>query len=118
MEVGNETGGVIWDGGFWEEIVGWWVDASRWLVCRVVFASDITSVDSAFASTNEVVDSLEYCICQSVSALALPPSFDDPTIVTIDLKVGSCGARCCEECLDEEFESNRRSEERRVGKEC
>jgi hypothetical protein len=93
-------GDISWDGDLWEEAGGWRIDTSWQFICWVVFALDITSVDSAFASTSEVVDSLKNFIGGPVSALAFPPSLNNPTVVAIDLEVGFCGI-CCEECLDE-----------------
>jgi hypothetical protein len=82
-----------------------WIDASGWVVCGVVFARDVMRVDSAVASANEVVDSSKHKVGGPISAVTLPPSFDNATVVTVDLEVIPSLAPW-EERSDEEFEAN------------
>ena len=82
-----------------------WIDASGWVVCRVVFARDVTRVDSAVASASEVMDSSKHKVGGPVSAATLPPSFDNATVVTVDLEVIPSLA-LWEERLDEELKAN------------
>ena len=68
------------------------IDASGWLVGRVVLAGDISGVDGASLSLEGGVDAPEYEICLFVPAMAFPPSFNHSFVVSVNLEVSAATA--------------------------
>ena len=67
------------------------VDPSGRAVSWVVLARDVSSVEEDAFLFRETVNVSENVICGFVSAPALPPAFDDPSVISEDLDVGASG---------------------------
>jgi hypothetical protein len=95
-------------GGYdWEEERSWGVDSARRLIRWIVGASDILCEDAedSIGRFNEGVNSLENDVDCVITMPAIPPSFDDPHVVSVDNDV----LWCLEDRVDsvnKEFESD------------
>ena len=67
------------------------VDPSGRAVGWVVLARDVSSVEKDAFLFRESVNVSENVVCRFVSAPALPPALDDPSVISEDLDVGASG---------------------------
>ncbi|GLB36658.1 hypothetical protein LshimejAT787_0309450 [Lyophyllum shimeji] len=88
----------------WPQL-GWAWREGGVIVCRIVFARDVARVDGAAIVTEEAVDAFENSVGGFVATPALPPAFDNTTVVSEYLKLIALSADC-EQGTDEELEAN------------
>ena len=67
------------------------VDPSGGAIGWVVLARDVSSVEEDAFLFRESVNVSENVVCRFVSAPALPPAFDDPSVISENLDMGAPG---------------------------
>jgi len=94
-----------WQFDRWEEFAEFWKDASRWSVCWVGRAGDVSSVDHTFMFAEKNMDSFEDLVDVAISASSRPPTFDDTSVVSINFESRAWGG-VPEDDPDEELHSD------------
>ncbi|PBK79627.1 hypothetical protein ARMGADRAFT_1040655 [Armillaria gallica] len=82
--VNNEGEQLIWDWDWRKEERPLRVYSSRWSICRVTCAGDVSCVDVQFGVCKDIMDTLENLVDFSVSVSTIPPALNDGPTVTME----------------------------------